>query len=265
MAEQDHSAALQTRSNGSKPAIRSVSFVQTAWHAYLYRTRRFMMGASSGFPIDLILFGMIAAFLVLRLRSILGRRTGYERPAQPYQPPTAAPANGPVIDAQAEAAPGASRRQIPEPASALGQTMARMSAVDSSFNPNGFLDGAEKAFRMIVTAFAAADRPTLRGLLGPDTYAAFDSAVTAREQAGHVQISEIRGIESSSIEAAELKGSVASVSVKFVSDQISLTQDANGRPIAGTDAVTEITDIWTFERDLSSRDPTWRLVAARSA
>jgi predicted lipid-binding transport protein (Tim44 family) len=223
------------------------------------------MGASSGFPIDLILFGMIAAFLVLRLRSILGRRTGFERPPQPYQPPAATPATGPVIDAQAEAAPATGRRLIPDPASALGQTLARMQSVDKSFNPNGFLDGAEKAFSMIVTAFAAADRATLRGLLGPDTYAAFDNAVTAREQAGQVQVSEIRSIETSSIEAADLKGSVASVTVKFVSDQISLTQDKDGRPVAGTDAVTEITDVWTFERDLASRDPTWRLVAARSA
>lgn len=223
------------------------------------------MGASSGFPIDLILFGMIAAFLVLRLRSILGRRTGFERPPQPYQPPAATPASGPVIDARAEPAPPSARRLVPEPASALGQTLARMRGVDSSFDSVGFLDGAEKAFRMIVAGFAAADRTALRGLLAPDTYAAFDGAITAREQAGQTQTSEIRGIETSAIEAADLRGSVASVSVRFVSDQISLTSDKDGRPVAGTDAVTEITDIWTFERDLASRDPTWRLTAARSA
>lgn len=223
------------------------------------------MGASSGFPIDLILFGMIAAFLVLRLRSILGRRTGFERPPQPYQPPAATPASGPVIDARAEPAPPSTRRQVPEPASALGQTLARMRAVDPNFDPAGFLDGAEKAFRMIVAGFAAADRAALRGLLSPDTYAAFDGAITAREQAGQTQTSEIRGIETSAIEAAELRGAVASVTVRFVSDQISLTSDKDGRPVAGTDAVTEITDIWTFERDLASRDPTWRLTAARSA
>lgn len=223
------------------------------------------MGASSGFPIDLILFGMIAAFLVLRLRSILGRRTGFERPPQPYQPPAAAPATGPIIDARVEPEAPSTTRTVPEPASALGQTLARMRALDRNFEPTAFLAGAEKAFRMIVTAFAAGDRATLRPLLGPDTYAAFEGAITAREQAGHVQVSEIRGIETASIEAAELRGTVASVSVKFVSDQISLTQDAGGRPVAGTDAVTEITDIWTFERDLAVADPTWRMVAARSA
>jgi predicted lipid-binding transport protein (Tim44 family) len=223
------------------------------------------MGATGGFPIDLILFGMIAAFLVLRLRSILGRRTGFERPAQPYQPPVNAAPAGPVIDGQAEPAPPSNTRSIPEPDSALGQTLARMATADRTFTPNSFLDGAERAFRMIVTAFASADRTTLRSLLGADTYAAFDGAITAREQSGQTQISEIRSIESSAIEGAELKGSQADVTVRFVSDQVSYTQDKDGRPVAGTDAVTEITDVWTFERDMASQDPTWRLVAARSA
>ncbi|MBN8871834.1 MAG: Tim44 domain-containing protein [Rhodospirillales bacterium] len=223
------------------------------------------MGASSGFPIDLVLFGMIAAFLVLRLRSILGRRTGYERPPQPYQPPAPPSATGPVIDGRAEPAAPAARRTLPDPASPAGQTLARMREIDRNFDPAGFLDGAEKAFRMIVTAFAAGDRPTLRNLLGNDTYAAFEGAIAAREQAGQVQVSEIRSIESSVIEGAELRGSVGSVTVRFVSDQVSLTRDQKGTPVAGTDAVTEITDLWTFERDLSGRDPTWRLVAAQSA
>jgi predicted lipid-binding transport protein (Tim44 family) len=217
-----------------------------------------------GFPIDLVLFGMIAAFLVLRLRSILGRRTGYERPPQPYQPPTGPTAQGPVIDGRAEPVAATTRYAVPEPVSALGQTLARMQEVDRSFDPAAFLDGAEKAFRIIVTAFAAGDRTTLRSLLSDDTYRAFDQAITAREAAGHQQVSEVQAVPGVSIEAADLTGTVAHISVKFVSDQISLTRDQAGNPVAGTDAVTEITDMWTFERDLSSRDPTWRLVAARS-
>ena len=220
---------------------------------------------SGGFPIDLVLFGMIAAFLVLRLRSILGRRTGFERPPQPYQPSPGAPAKGPIIDGHVDPAAPTTHRAVPEPVSALGQTLLRMKAVDQSFDPAGFLDGAEKAFRLIVTAFAAGDRPTLRNLLADDTYNAFEQAIAARETAGHRQISEIRAVPGASVEEAELAGTVAHITVKFVSDQISLTQDQAGAPVAGTDAVTEITDLWTFERDLSSRDPTWRLVAARSA
>jgi predicted lipid-binding transport protein (Tim44 family) len=223
------------------------------------------MGGGS-FPIDLVLFGMIAAFLVLRLRSILGRRTGFERPQQPpYQPPTGPAAAGPVIDGRAEPASPAAHRAVPEPLSALGQTLARMQEVDHSLDPAGFLDGAEKAFRLIVSAFASADRTTLRNLLADDTYNAFEQAIAAREAAGQQQISEIRAVPGASIEAAELNGTVAHITVKFVSDQISLTRDQAGNPVAGTDAVTEITDLWTFERDLSAQDPTWRLVAARSA
>jgi predicted lipid-binding transport protein (Tim44 family) len=219
---------------------------------------------SGGFPIDLVLFGMIAAFLVLRLRSILGRRTGFERPPQPYQPPPGPTSQGPVIDGRAEPVAPATHRAVPEPVSALGQTLARMQQADRSFDPAGFLDGAEKAFRLIVAAFAIGDRTTLRNLLADDTYHAFDQAITAREAVGHQQVSEIRAVPGVSVEAAELNGTVAHITVKFVSE-ISLTRDQSGNPVAGTDAVTEITDLWTFERDLSSRDPTWRLVAARSA
>ena len=222
------------------------------------------MGASSGFPIDLILFGMIAAFLVLRLRSILGKRTGFERPAQPYQPPAGPAAAGPVIDGQAEAQPAANR-VVPDPASPIGQTLVQMRAIDRSFDPAAFLDGAEKAFRMIVAAFAAGDRATLRGLLSDDTYRGFEQAIAGREAAGQKQVSAIHGIHSATIESADLRGSVAAIAVRFVSDQVSLTQDKDGHPVTGTDAVTEITDVWTFERDLATRDPVWRLVSARSA
>jgi predicted lipid-binding transport protein (Tim44 family) len=140
-----------------------------------------------------------------------------------------------------------------------------MHAVDRGFDPSAFLDGAEKAFRLIVTAFAAGDRGTLRGLLSEDTYRAFEQAIAAREAAAQTQVSAIHAIHSATIDNAELRGSVASITARFVSDQISLTRDKDGHPVSGTDAVTEITDIWTFERNLSTRDPVWRLVSARSA
>ena len=224
------------------------------------------MGASGGFPIDLVLFGMVAAFLVLRLRSILGRRTGFERPPQNVRPPGTPPA-GPVIDAKAEpVAPAtAAARAVPDPASPVGQALGQIRAADQGFEPARFLDGAERAFRIIVAAFAAGDRTTLRNLLADDTYSAFEQAIAAREAAGHVQVSEVRGMEKVAIEAAEMRGSHALVTVRFVSDQISFTRDKDGHPVLGAEAVTEITDVWTFERDLASRDPTWRLVEARSA
>ena len=221
------------------------------------------MDGGGGFPIDLILFGMIEAFLVLRLRSILGRRTGYERPPAAYQP--SAPPAKPVIEGRAEPAAATGSRALPEPASPLGQTLARMHAADPSFDPAGFLNGAEQAFRMIVDAFAKGDRATLRPLLSDATFAAFDSAITARETAGQTQTSEVRAIQSATIQDAELNATLAKLTVRFVSDQISLTLDAKGNPVAGADAVTELVDLWSFERDLAERDPAWRLVAASSA
>ncbi len=191
------------------------------------------MGAGSSFPIDLILFGMIAAFLVLRLRSILGRRTGFERPAPPFQPPAGQNAAAPVIDGHAEPPVPAAARTLPEPTSAIGQTLGRMRSVDRSFDAAAFLDGAEKAFRIIVAAFAASDRTTLQGLLSEDTYRAFEQAIAAREAAGQTQVSTMHAIHSATVENAELRGAVASITVRFVSDQISLTQDKDGHPVVG--------------------------------
>lgn len=222
------------------------------------------MGASGGFPIDLVLFGMIAAFLVLRLRSILGKRTGFERQAPPVQPVPLRPANAPVIDAKAEPVPTTTTAPMPDVSSPTGQALAQMRTLDRTFDPARFLAGAEQAFRMIVAAFAAGNRAALRPLLGDETYSAFEQAISSREKAGEVQVSEIKSMHALGIDAAELKGRVGAVTVRIVSDQVSYANDKNGRPVAGTDAVTEITDLWTFERDLSHQDPTWRLVAARS-
>jgi predicted lipid-binding transport protein (Tim44 family) len=225
------------------------------------------MGASGGFPIDLVLFGMIAAFLVLRLRSILGRREGFERPPEPPRPepvpgPVARAVEGPVIDATVEPAPG---RSLPDPAGPIGQVLARMQQVDRNFQAARFLTGAETAFRMIVVAFASGNRDTLRPLLSDDTYRAFEAAIAAREARGETQRTDIRSVASAAIEHADLRGPLAAITVRFVSDQVNVTLGHDGQPVAGTDAVTEITDLWTFERDLAAADPTWRLVAARSA
>ncbi len=220
------------------------------------------MDFGTGFPVDLILFGMIAAFLVLRLRSILGRRTGYERPPQPYQPaqpPLSRP--GPIIEGRAEPPASATTRPVPDAASPLGQTLGRMRGVDRNFDPARFLEGAEGAFRMVVAAFAAGDRAQIRRLVADDVYRSFEQAIIAREQAGHTQVSEIHAIQGATIEAAELFGSRAHLTVRFVSDQTSLVKDQRGQPVSGTEAMTELVDIWTFERDLTARDPAWRLVA----
>lgn len=219
---------------------------------------------SGGLPIDLILFAMVAAFLVLRLRSVLGRRTGFER--QPGEAPAAAPlpaAREAELPPPAQA--GAPARALPDPRSPLGQALMAIRGVDPSFDPGAFLGGAEGAFRMIVEAFAAGDRETLRNLLSEEAFAGFDQAISAREAAGATQRTELRAIHDMAVEDAELKGSVADITVRIVSDQVNLTIAQDGSIAAGAEAVTEITDLWTFQRDLRASDPTWRLVGTRSA
>jgi len=218
-----------------------------------------------GFPIDLVLFGLIAAFLVLRLRSVLGRRTGFERP--PLDPHAPAPGvrAAPVIEGRVEAAPPVPSRPLPDPASPVGAALARLRGVDRAFDPRHFLAGAEAAFRLIVAAFAAGDRTALRPLLSEETYRTFDTAIAERESRGETQKTEIRSINSATIENAELAGTTARITVRFASDQVNVTVGRDGQPAAGTEGVTEINDLWTFERDLATQDPTWRLVGARSA
>lgn len=214
------------------------------------------MGAAK-IPVDLILLGMVALFLILRLRSILGRRQGFE--AAPHMPLRR---GGALIEGRAEPAETAPTRPLPDPASPLGQTLAAMARIDKRFTPASFLSGAEAAFRLIVTGFAAGDREKLRPLLTPAAFGAFEQAITAREALGQTQRTEIRAILDAVIEQASLSGNAASITVRFISHQIALTTGADGGIVAGADAVTELSDLWTFERDLKQANTTWRLAAA---
>ena len=225
---------------------------------------------SGGFPVDLILFAMIAAFLVLRLRSVLGRRTGFERPPREdgkgYDPRSPRPVDNdqPQLPPATVSTASQARVSVPDPRSPVGQALMRIRGVDPGFEPNAFLAGAEGAFRMIVDAFARGDRQTLRALLSDDTYAGFEGEITRREGEGETQRSEVRAMQDMAIEAADLRGTVADVTVRFVSDQVNLTTARDGSIAAGAEAVTELTDVWTFQRDLKNPDPTWRLVATQS-
>ncbi len=214
------------------------------------------------FPIALVLFAGVAIFLILRLRSVLGKRVGFERQAPPPAPAFApGPVPGPVIEGQI--VPGTSR-PVPDPASPLGERLMQIVQRTTDFDPPKFLDQVETAFRAIVTAFAAGDRATLKTLLTEHVYTTFESAITAREQANERHRTEIKSILSTSIESAELVGDQAAIIVRFVSDQVNLTLDTNGNPTDGTEATVELTDLWTFERDLKAPGPGWRLAAARN-
>jgi predicted lipid-binding transport protein (Tim44 family) len=222
-----------------------------------------------GFPVDIVLLALVAGFLILRLRSVLGRRTGYERPPLPDQPtqnPPATPLLGrpSLLNGIVPPARSASARSLPSPHTVTGQTLAQIQAADRSFDPTRFLATAEASFRSIVTAFAEGDLKTLRDLLNPSVLGTFEQAITLRGESGEIQHTEIRAILQATIEEAEIVSGHAVIVVRFESDQINFTRDRQGEIIAGTEALTEIIDLWTFERSLNAADPTWRLAAARS-
>ncbi len=213
------------------------------------------------FPVALIVLAGIAVFLILRLRSVLGKRVGFEKPPIPpgQMPGFGA---GPVIDGQA--LPPQTGRAVPDPRSALGERLMQIVNRDPNFDPPKFINGAETAFRVIVTAFAAGDRAALRPLLTDSVYQTFDAAIASREATGERHRTEIKAITNSVIEDAQLVGDQAAVIVRFSSEQVNVLLDVAGNAGAGNAAVADLIDLWTFERRLKSQDPTWRLAAARS-
>jgi predicted lipid-binding transport protein (Tim44 family) len=135
-------------------------------------------------------------------------------------------------------------------------------AADPKFDAKHFVTGARSAYEMIVTAFAEGDRRALKDLLSRDVYDGFDGAITDREKKGNKVETRFVAIESADITGAEMRGRSAQVTVRFVSQLVSVTRDAQGVVVDGNpDKVTDVTDVWTFARDASSRDPNWKLVA----
>jgi len=212
--------------------------------------------------LDIILFAGVAGFLLYRLRSVLGRRTGNERRrVDPFAPRTAAPppAASPFNVAPANAAQSA-------PAIANGvDGLAALREADPSFNPDAFLVGARTAFEMIVRAFATGDTTTLQPLLSPDVFTAFSEAIEARRAAKETHETKIVAIKSASVEQAAIEAANGVVTVKLVTDQINVTRGADGAVVEGdAEKVVEKTDFWTFSRPLRSRNPNWILVATHS-
>jgi len=240
---------------------------------------------NESFDIYNLFFLVLAGVIFWRLRSVLGRRTGNERkPYDPYKPaeqdenPVARNDNdGNVItlpNKTQKAKPQAQTRVIDDevfnaiaPAdSALGKTLRKIAAKDENFDPAEFLDGAKFAYEMIVMAFASGDRKSLKSLLNREVYAGFDRAISEREERGEVLESSFIGIEKATIIDASLKVKKTRITVKFLSELITSTRDLDGKIIDGDPKkVTEVTDIWTFERDITASDPNWKLVSTETA
>ena len=221
--------------------------------------------------LDLLILAIFAAFLVFRLRSVLGRRMGNERP--PLEPPEQR--GGPRPAPTAENGNEENVVALPERKSddvfieqaegALGENLRKIRTADSSFNSESFVEGGSAAFEMIVTSFATGDRETLRPLLSDEVYENFAGAIVERADQGNTMEMTLVGISSSEIIEASMDGRVAFVTIKFVTEQIEVTRDSGGDVIEGDPTLmTPVTDIWTFARNTRSRNPNWTLVATEA-
>ncbi|OCK06853.1 putative lipid-binding transport protein (Tim44 family) [Thalassospira sp. 11-3] len=227
---------------------------------------------------DIILFALIAVFLVLRLRNSLGRRNGEEK-----QGPTDVFGRRSHEDDSKGATNGAPQPtdnvyRLPDADKVVGKDDATV-AVDSSafsvlqqiqkadpdFTQQDFLNGARMAFEMIVEYFAKGDKDGLNPLLSAEVYKNFAAAIDARAEKGEREETTLVGIKSATIHDASLEGRTAYITIKFVSEEVSVILNNEGDVISGDpNQVVEAEDLWTFARNIESRDPNWQLVATET-
>ena len=208
-----------------------------------------------GIPyLDIIFFAMVAGFILPRLRAVLGRRTGTEKPPQPVPVPVRDDKVIPMPERERPRETGSAG--IAEPAG-----IGAIRRADPSFAAAEFLTGARAAYEMVVMAFASGDTEALQPLLAEPVYQGFAQAIAARKQAGQVMQTTLVGINEATIAEAAMRDRTAEVTVRFVADLINVTRDAQDKVVDGDPAaVKSVTDLWTFARDTSARDPNWQLV-----
>lgn len=224
----------------------------------------------------------IAVFVLLRLRSVLGQKTGHfdDKPMTRRRPPERRDneddevdvSNDNVVtlpnrktDAQTTNPALAEIDSMAKPRTKLNKGLRSILERDPTFSPKQFLSGAEMAYEMIVSAFADGDKKTLKNLLSKEVYDGFASAISDRESRGETVRHSFVGIDNADIQEAVVANGDAQIMVKFVSQIVSATYNKDDEIIDGdADQVAEVVDLWTFARDVKSRDPNWRLVATEA-
>ena len=201
--------------------------------------------------IDILIFAVIAVFLIFRLRSILGNRDGFEKPQNPLK--TESPADN-IINFRG-------KKPVANSVTLDGSGLKELRRLDSSFNDEEFIAGAKVAFPLILGAFSEGDLGSLRRYVGFDLYEEFSNAIHQRNAAGeHLKI-DVENVNDIQLLDAEISDGIATVNVKYDSIQSRILTDASNN-IIGDDSISneQIEDIWIFERDIRSADPNWRLV-----
>ena len=219
----------------------------------------------------------IAVFIFMRLRAVLGKRTGHQNPQNKGFPDKlngkSQPSNDNVVTLanrsktasrkEAEAQQYAEIDAVAKKGTQLNSELRELKDIDDAFNPDKFIQGSKMAYEMIVTAFADGDRKTLKNLLSREVFEGFASALKQRQSEGHVVRSSFVGVEDARLEAANIDKKTANLTVRFVSQIISATYDGEDNLIDGDEKqIVEVIDLWTFSRDLRSRDPNWKLLGS---
>ncbi len=211
--------------------------------------------------LEILFFAMVAGIVLFRLYSVLGRRTGNERPPSDGINPRIGHTVDNVVKLPER---GIAREAMSaeRPADPLQRGLLDIKLSDRTFEEDHFLSGARSAFEMIVTAYAANDRAALKPLLSDEVFSAFDVGMKARETARQKTSFTFVGFKNAAITAAALKGRMAEITVTFNAQYISATMDESGAVVEGdSKSVRDVTDVWTFARDVRAADPNWHLVA----
>ena len=215
----------------------------------------------NGQYLEILLFAVVAGVILFRLYTVLGRRTGHE---QPPSERFRLSGNAPSEPAKDNVVPLPTRgEQIAErPADPVARGLFDIKLADRGFETDHFTAGARSAYELIVTAFARGDRAQLRPLLGSEVFAAFDAVIAGREQRKeHVEFTFV-GFKDVKIVHAALKSRAAEITIAIGAQFISATLGGDGQLIEGdSKSVRDVTDVWTFTRDIRARDPNWLLVA----
>lgn len=214
--------------------------------------------------LDIILVAGLAVFLFFRLRDVLGRPSGRESLEHSIDITKAGREEAARAEAAAQGEPEAPEGEWHEDP-VIDATLKQIAEKDKTFDPATFVQGAEFAYEMVIDAFAQGNTEPLRELLSSDVFADFKAAIDARAQAGETLETSLIGFSETRIDEAELDRGMATVVVRFASEQISVLKDAEGEVIEGHPThVTPVIDRWTFVRKVTSSDPNWTLVGTDS-
>lgn len=210
--------------------------------------------------VEIVIIAMVAAFLGLRLYSVLGRRAEHEEQPlpprfEPKEPRLDAPRGVPAEAGNAGAMP---KIMVPGVTPAIERGIREIAAADRNFDMLAFVEGAKGAYRMVLEAFWRGDREALAQLCDGDVLESFTAEIAAREAAGNTFDYKLIRIEDAVVVAANYQAPTARIAIRFTADIAAVTRNAEGTVIAGSlnDAV-ETCDLWTFSRNVQSTSPDW--------